>query len=90
MRKQWSFVLAILVATPAIGQSPVPPEVAFGHRVGADSQLVTYAQSIDYFRRLAASSQHVQLLEVGKTSFGRPWTVALISSPANLARIGQI
>ncbi|NUQ11910.1 MAG: hypothetical protein HUU26_06190, partial [Gemmatimonadaceae bacterium] len=89
MRKQWSFVLAILVATPAIGQSPVPPEVAFGHRVGADSQLVTYAQSIDYFRRLAASSQHVQLLEVGKTSFGRPWTVALISSPANLARIGE-
>ena len=69
-------------------QVPTPSSV-FGFNVGADSQLFTYDQSIEYFRRLAASSPYVRLVEVGKTSFGKPWTIALISSPANLARIDE-
>src|SRR5688572_10608676 len=70
-------------------QVPAPNSV-FGFNVGADSQLFTYDQSITYFRRLASASQHIRLVEVGKTSFGKPWTVALISSPANLARVDEL
>src|SRR5690606_28490577 len=73
----------VLLATTAFtlpAQSGLPtPESVFGFRVGADSQLVDYSQSIDYFRRLDEASDHVRLIEVGRTSFGRPWTVALIS-----------
>jgi hypothetical protein len=79
------------VSSLAAGQAAVPaPASVFGFAVGADSQLFTYEQSIEYFRRLAAASPHVRLMEVGKTSFGRPWTVALISSPANLARVDEL
>ena len=79
-----------LAVHPAGAQSVPAPESVFGHPVGADSQLFTYGQSIEYFRRLAASSPYVRLLEVGKTSFGKPWTVALISAPANLARVDEL
>jgi hypothetical protein len=82
-------LLAIPTAAPARQSIPAPAAV-FGFRVGADSQLFTYGQSIEYFRQLDAASDHVRLLEVGRTSFGMPWTVALISSPANLARLDEI
>ena len=51
------------------------------------SKLFDYDQSIDYFTKLAAASNRIHLINVGKTSFGKPWTAAIISSPANLARL---
>ena len=67
------------LAAQAPRASAVPtPESVFGFAVGADSQLFDYGQSIAYFRRLAASSNRIKLLEVGKTSTGRPWTIAVI------------
>ncbi len=83
------FIALVAIAQVATAQAVPQPSSVFGFNVGADSQLFTYGQSIEYFRRLAASSQYVRLIEVGKTSFGKPWTVALISSPANLARIDE-
>ena len=68
------------------GRVPTPESV-FGFRVGADSQLVGYDQSIDYFKRLAATSNRIKLITVGKTSSGHAWTAAIISSPQNLARL---
>ena len=80
-----------LIATPALApaqRSAIPaPESFFGFRVGADFKLFDYAQSIGYFKRLAAASRRLKLVEVGRTSFGRPWTAAVISSPENLARL---
>ncbi len=73
------------------GGSSIPtPESVFGFPVGEDYKLFTYDQSIDYFKKLAAASNRVQLINVGKTSFGKPWTAAIISSPANLARLDKL
>src|SRR5512145_1158892 len=85
----FSLAIAFQPLVAAAQQLPAPSAVV-GFNAGADSHLFTYDQSIAYFRRLAAASQHVRLLEVGKTSFGKPWTVALISSPANLARVDEL
>jgi hypothetical protein len=72
-------------------QKPLPtPDASFGFAVGADNKLFDYEQSIAYFRRLAAASNRVKLIDVGQTAFGRTFTVALISSPENLARVDQI
>ena len=81
-----------LVAPPvhAQGGTLPTPESVFGHRVGADFRLIDYGQSIAYFRRLAAASDRIRLLEVGTTSQGRPWTIALISTPANLADVERL
>jgi len=89
-------LIAGAVLVPAVhAQKPVPapvptPESSFGFAVGTDYKLFDYEQSIAYFKRLAASSNRIKLLDVGQTSFGRPFTVAIISSPENLARLDDI
>ena len=88
-------VMTLSVSLPLTlgGQQPKPlptPESSFGFPVGADHKLFDYEQSITYFRRLAAASNRVKLVDLGQTSFGRTFTVALISSPENLAHLDQI
>jgi hypothetical protein len=82
-----------LTATSLLGaQRPAPiptPESVFGFPVGAEGKLIDYDQSIGYFKRLAAASNRIKLIEVGKTSFGRPWVAAIISSPENLAALDR-
>ncbi len=71
--------------------SGVPtPESVLGARIGDDFFLATYEESIDYFHQLAAASDRVELRRIGKTSFGRDWYLAILSSPANLARLDEI
>ena len=97
--RRWPAVAAATVLTVAGAPrqsdaqtaKPLPtPESAFGFPVGADYKLFTYDQSIDYFKRLAAASDRIKLITVGKTSYGKPWTAAIISSPGNLARLDRI
>ncbi len=80
------FVVPIaLVAAPAVPT----PESVFGFRPGADYKLATYDQSLEYFRRVAAATKYVRLLEAGPTTEGRPMYFALVSTPENLARIDR-
>src|SRR4051812_21918272 len=72
--------------TPPDPKIPTP-ESAFGFPIGKDSNLVDYEQSIAYFEKLAKASNRIHLINVGVTSFGRPWTTAIITSPANYARL---
>ena len=65
------------------------PESILGFRVGDDFKLASYDQSIEYFRALAAASDRVQLQRVGRTSEGRDWYIAFISSAENLARLEE-
>ena len=81
-------LLGLGAASSAPAQSAIPtPESVLGSRVGADFFLATYDESMTYFRRLAAASDRVTLLEIGKTSEGRPWYIAVISSAENLANL---
>ena len=74
-----------LLALPAAIAAQIPtPESVLGYPVGSDFELANYEQSLDYFQRLAAASDRVELREIGETSFGRPWYLALISSAENL------
>ena len=88
----WPAVVVALAARTSLASAqataPVPaPESVLGFAVGADFRLARYEESIAYFERLDAASEYVRLIRVGQTSEGRPWTVALISSPANLASV---
>ena len=71
---------------PLSAQVPTPESV-LGFPVGADFELATYERSLEYFQQLAAASDRVELREVGRTSFGRPWYLALISSADNLRNV---
>ena len=66
------------------------PESVLGFPVGADFKLVTYDESIHYFQRLAAASNRIKLVDVGRTSTGHAWTLAIISSAENLANLDRL
>jgi Zinc carboxypeptidase len=89
MSKRVALPAVLVVAGATLGgQSSLPaPESVLGFRVGADFKLANYEQSIEYFRKLDAASDRLTLIEIGRTTLGRPWQVALVSSPSNLAGI---
>jgi hypothetical protein len=77
----------------AVTTNPSPkvptPESVLGHRPGDDFYLANYDESREYFHKLAASSNRVKLINVGKTTRGLDWEIAIISSPENLANLDK-
>jgi hypothetical protein len=81
-------------AAPPLGAQSVAPPLApaavLGHPVGADGRLAEWSQITDYFERLAAGSDHVRLERIGTSVLGRPMIMAVLTSPANQARLEAI
>src|ERR1051325_5356266 len=73
-------------ATPRTSAVPAPEDV-LGFRPGDDRKLASWAQVVEYFRRLAASSPRVKFEELGKTTLGAPFVLATISAPETIARL---
>ncbi|HJQ34463.1 MAG TPA: M14 family zinc carboxypeptidase [Pyrinomonadaceae bacterium] len=72
------------VASPAA----VPaPEDVLGFRPGDDRKLASWAQTVEYFRRLAAASPRVKFEQLGETTLGAPFVLATISAPETIARL---
>src|SRR6476661_5831735 len=80
--------LAIAPAASAQGRITSPKE-QFGFNIGDDYKLANYTQFEQYWRKLATQSNRMRLTEIGKTAEGRPQLMAIISSPANLARLDR-
>jgi hypothetical protein len=78
-----------VLASIAQAQTVPTPDAVLGFRPGADFHLASYDQALDYFQRLDAASDRVQLIEVGRTSEGRAWYMAVISSAENLANLAR-
>jgi hypothetical protein len=77
-------------ASPATAKTKVPaPRDILGFTPGDDRKLAYWAQFVDYFKALDKASDRVMFEELGKTTLGRPFTVATISSPANLAKLDR-
>jgi hypothetical protein len=93
MKKITPSILSILITTvwtlSATAQTIPTPESVLGHKPGADFYLANYDESRAYFRKLAASSDRIKLISVGKTTRGLDWEIAIISSPENLARLDK-
>ena len=65
------------------------PQSVLGHKPGDDFYLANYDESREYFHKLAASSNRIKLISVGKTTRGLDWEIAIISSPENLANLDK-
>jgi Zinc carboxypeptidase len=67
---------------------PAPSDV-LGFTPGDDRHLAGWAQTVEYYRRLAAASPRVRFEELGKSTMGAPFVLATISAPENLARLEE-
>jgi hypothetical protein len=71
-------------------QSNIPaPADVLGFTPGDDRKLASWDQVVEYFKRLDQASDRVRFEELGKSTMGKPFVLATISSPANLARLEE-
>lgn len=76
--------------TGATAKALVPaPRQVIGFTPGDDRKLASWAQIVDYFKQIERASDRVKVEELGKTTLGRPFVLATISSPSNLARLDR-
>jgi hypothetical protein len=81
-------VAGLAVPTVIDAQVPRPAEV-FGFEPGEDYKLADWSQLVDFYQRLAASSDRVQLQEIGRTTRDQPMIVLFISSAENLRQLDR-
>src|SRR5712691_12992832 len=82
---------AIGISTVAVAQTksiPAPADV-LGFTPGDDRKLASWAKVVEYFRKLAATSDRVKFEEIGKSTMGAPFVYATISAPENLKRLDE-
>jgi len=94
MRKTVNVILAVAAASCVVLQAAGPaipaPESVFGFKPGTDNKLATYDQTVVYLKKLEAATRSIRVIEAGKTTQGRTMYFALISSPANLAKLDRL
>ena len=86
-----ALLLAVtLAALPLVAAAKVTsPKEQFGFAIGDDYQLVNYKQLVAYWKRLDAESDRMKVVDIGKTADGRTMVMAIITSPANHARLAR-
>jgi hypothetical protein len=67
---------------------PMPSEV-LGFAPGDDRKLASWSQVVNYFEQLDRASDRVIFETLGQTTMGKPFVMATISSPPNLARLEE-
>src|SRR5438874_1610655 len=73
-------------ATPRATPLPSPYSV-LGFNPGDDRTIADWNQIGDYFTRLDAASDRIQVQTVGKSTLGRTMIVAFISAPENIRNL---
>lgn len=76
--------------SPTPGSAKVPmPETVLGFKIGEDRKLAKWEQFVAYFKKLTETSDRIKLEELGKTTLGRPFVAATITSPENFKRLEE-
>src|SRR5450432_72709 len=75
----------------AEAQTITPPEKFFGFQLGADRKMARWDKIVEYFQLMEKESGgRMKVINMGPTSEGNPFLMAIISSPANMARLDRI
>src|SRR4051812_37874025 len=89
INKYYCFLLLFLVGSCRVFAQIPSPKEHFGFAIGDDYQLATYTQTEAYFKKLAATSDRVKLVDIGKTEEGRTQYMLIVSSPDNLKNLDK-
>ncbi|MBC3787037.1 M14 family metallopeptidase [Spirosoma utsteinense] len=83
------FVALLLSLTTGWTQSIPSPKEHFGFNIGDDYKLATYTQTEAYFKKIAAASDRVKLVDIGLTEEGRHQYMLIVSSPENIKKLDR-
>ncbi len=82
--------LAVASGSPTSRLGAIPaPEDVLGFVPGDDRKLANWDQVLNYFAALAKASDRVKFETLGQSTMGKPFVMATISAPENLARLDE-
>jgi hypothetical protein len=81
------FLLAASVLS--VAQDLTSPKQHFGFSIGDNYKLANYTQTEAYFKKIAALSDRVSLVNMGQTEEGRSQYMLIVSSPENIKNLSQ-
>ncbi len=91
--RKFVLLCALAVAIHAYAQSPAhrltTPKEALGFEIGDDYMLANYTQLAAWWKKLAAESDRVKLVDIGLTEEGRPQLMTIITSPENHKKLAH-
>ncbi|MCA1563707.1 MAG: hypothetical protein LC804_26830 [Acidobacteria bacterium] len=74
----------------AQGAGAIPtPEQFFGFPMGAERKLAAWDRIVEYFAAVDRGSDRVVVQEIGKTTMGKPYIMAIVSSPDTVADLAR-
>jgi hypothetical protein len=81
-----AFLACLAVAALLAAERPAA-EAVIGFKPGTDRMLADHRQVLEFYRRLDAASDRVQVFSIGTSAEGREMILAAISSEQNLAKL---
>ena len=81
--------LAILTLRPSAQTIPTPSEF-LKMKIGSDGVLASYEQIAAYFRAIDRLTDRITLQELGRTTMGHPYLVAIITAPEHQKRMEHL
>ena len=88
-----TFLLTIIFflfsVTVSVAQTIPSPKEHFGFNIGDNYRLANYTQTEAYFKKLAAASDRVKLVDIGRTEEGRTQYMLIVSTPENLKNLDK-
>jgi hypothetical protein len=85
----FSFLLAPVVPGARADGKLTSPKEHFGWNIGDDYRLANYTQFTAYWKKLDQESDRMKVESIGKTAEGRDQLMAVITAPANHAKLAR-
>jgi len=79
----------IVSAVQLSAQTITSPKAHFGFNIGDNYHLATFTQTEAYLKKLAAESNKVKMVSIGKTEEGRNHYMMIVSDPSNLKKLAH-
>lgn len=74
----------------AAREAVTSPETFFGFQMGADRKLARWDRIVEYFTLLQKESPRIKVVNLGPSTQGNPFLLAIITAPENLARLDRL
>ncbi len=78
---------ALVAPAQTVPAQIATPKQALGFDLGEDYQVASYTQLESYWKKLAAESDRMKLIDIGATAEGRRQYMAVVSSPENIRNL---
>ncbi len=86
----WLALVALIAPAAGAANNITSPESFFGHQLGADRKLARWDKIVEYYRLLQRESDRMKVIDLGPSTEGHPYLLAIITSAANHANLERI